>query len=310
MTEPAIQYQPGQQPPPQGYAQGYAPPQQYGQPQYGQPGQPGMYPQVPGGQPGAPGPVANQPNFMEKPQVSGCPPGLEYLTQIDQILVHQQVELLEVVTGFETQNKYEIKNSMGQQVYFAQEESGCCMRQCCGPGRGFTMHITDNLGQEVIRCRRPFKCCAGCCWCASAECCAYTLIVETPAGEVLGTVRQACSPWTPKFTIMDANDQTIFDVKGPCCICVGPCCTWDQEFVVTQPDSGHEVGKVSKQWSGLVKEMFTDADNFGISFPMDLDVKIKAVMIGAVFLIDLMYFQKRNNNNNHWQGDDGVMFLE
>ena len=31
--------------------------------------------------------------------------------------------------------------------------------------------------------------------------------------------------------------------------------------------------------------MFTTADNFGITFPMDLDVKMKACMIGALFLI-------------------------
>lgn len=29
-------------------------------------------------------------------------------------------------------------------------------------------------------------------------------------------------------------------------------------------DSVTEVGKISKQWSGLAKEYFTDADNFGI----------------------------------------------
>lgn len=45
------------------------------------------------------------------------------------------------------------------------------------------------------------------------------------------------------------------------------------------------MGKISKQWSGVAREMFTDADFFGINFPMDLDVKMKAVMLGACFLI-------------------------
>lgn len=34
--------------------------------------------------------------WMQRPQgIPGCPPGLEYLCQIDQLLVKQQVELLE-----------------------------------------------------------------------------------------------------------------------------------------------------------------------------------------------------------------------
>ena len=45
-----------------------------------------------------------------------CPPGLEYLTLIDQLLVKQKLEMLEAIVGFETNNKYVVKNSMGQQV--------------------------------------------------------------------------------------------------------------------------------------------------------------------------------------------------
>lgn len=54
---------------------------------------------------------------------------------------------------------------------------------------------------------------------------------------------------------------------------------------VLSRDESTVVGKISKQWSGLARELFTDADNFGISFPLDLDVRMKAVMMGACFLI-------------------------
>lgn len=63
-----------------------------------------------------------------------------------------------------------------------------------------------------------------------------------------------------------------------------------------------EVGKISKEWSGLAKEAFTDADNFGIQFPEDLDVRMKAVCLGACFLIDFMFFEKSGNKENDSPG--------
>lgn len=287
--------QPGayQQPPPgyQQYPAGYGVQPGYGQPQYGMPmqGVPGMQ-----GVQGNPMPVM----WMARPEpIPGCPPGLEYLTSVDQLLVKQQVEILEMMTGWESANKYKILNSQGQQVYFAAEESDLCMRQCCGPQRGFTIHITDNMGQEVIRVGREFKCCAGCPWCAGFDCCAHEIAIEAPVGNVVGYVKQECSSWVPRYVILDADHNEILRIKGPCCICQGICCTWDQEFPVFSPDEQHEVGKISKQWTGLVKEMFTDADNFGVSFPADLDVRVKATLIGAVFLIDFMFFEQKQNNN-------------
>jgi len=234
----------------------------------------------------------NIPLMLRPEAIAGIPPGLEYLTQVDQLLVKQRKELLEVFLNWEAQNKYRILNSVGQQVYYAKEESDCCDRQVCGPQRGFTLHITDNFDQEVMRVVREFKCCAGCCWCADTDCCAQELRVEDAQGQPLGYVKQRGSKWTPHYLVYNAEMTPFARVRGPCCICNAPCCG-DVEFPVTDPDEQQQFGMIAKQWSGALKEYFTDADNFNVSFPMDLDVRCKATMIGALFLVDFMFFEKK-----------------
>lgn len=54
---------------------------------------------------------------------------------------------------------------------------------------------------------------------------------------------------------------------------------------VKTPDESRSVGRISKQWGGLLREALTDADDFGLQFPLDLDVRVKAVLLGATFLI-------------------------
>merc|ERR1712062_708350 len=103
----------------------------------------------------------------------------------------------------------------------------------------------------------------------------------------------------PQFIVKDQDGNVALLIEGPFCtysIC------GDVEFKVLSPDGSTEVGKISKQWSGLLKEAFTDADNFGISFPMDLDVRMKAVCLAACFLIDFMYFEKTNTSEGDRPG--------
>lgn len=233
---------------------------------------------------------------MPKPEgVPACPPGLEYLTQIDQLLIHQQIELLEALTGWEVKNRYQIKNTLGQQVYFAQEESTTCHRQCCGGHRKFDMSITDNLGTEVIRMHRPFKCCGGdgSCWCGGIDACSDELTVESPPGTVVGKVKYAFSKWSPHLEIRDAADNVVLHVWGPCCPCQAVCCTGDIDYKLYSKDMQTEVGKISKQWAGAMKEILTKADNFGVNFPVDLDVNIKAVLIGATFLVEFLFSEEQ-----------------
>jgi len=250
--------------------------------------QPGIDPQF------STAPVAGAPMVVQQPQayaMPGVPPGLEYLTQIDQLLIHQKIELAEVFLGCEFNNKYEIKNSMGQQIYRAKEDTDCCTRQCCGPGRPFEMAITDNFDREVIHLSRPFRC--GCA-CFPSDCCHHMIEVQSPPGEVIGYVKQEQMCFVPKIVVMNATGDVVLRISGPCCQC--RCCA-DVEFPVLSVDGETQVGKVYKQWTGFVREAFTDADHFGITFPMDLDVKMKAVVLGACFLIDFMFFETQNNNN-------------
>ncbi|XP_049547178.1 phospholipid scramblase 2-like isoform X1 [Anopheles darlingi] len=221
--------------------------------------------------------------WMPVPQgIPNCPPGLEYLTSIDQLLVHQKVELLEAFTGFETANKYTVMNTLGQKVYWALEDTGCCNRMCCGTARAFDIKILDNFQNEVLHFSRGLRC-KSCCF----PCCLQKLEVSAPPGNVIGTVEQQWTLFCPGFNIKDRDGKTVLVIKGPCCQCT---LCGDVKFRILATD-GTEVGKVTKQWTGMAQEYFTDADNFGISFPMNLDVRVKATLLGALFLIDYMFFE-------------------
>ena len=50
------------------------------------------------------------------------------------------------------------------------------------------------------------------------------------------------------------------------------------------------MAKISKKWRGMLKEGFTDADTFVLNFA-GLDLNTKITLMGAVFLIDFMYYE-------------------
>ncbi|KAL0851246.1 hypothetical protein ABMA28_007087 [Loxostege sticticalis] len=215
--------------------------------------------------------------------VRNSPPGLENLALLDHLLVRQKVELLEVFTGFELNNKYAINNREGQEVYYAVEDTECCTRNVCAGLRPFEIKVLDSFRTEVIHLHRPLAC--WCCWC---PCKLQSVTVSAPPGTVIGTVEQKMSLWKPYYDIKNAAGDVVLKIKGPCCTC--SCYgMWDVEFDVYTNDGGTRVGKISKTFSGVLREVFTDASLFGISFPMDLDIKIKAVCLGACFLIVMTF---------------------
>uniref|UniRef100_A0A1I7UVB9 Phospholipid scramblase n=1 Tax=Caenorhabditis tropicalis TaxID=1561998 RepID=A0A1I7UVB9_9PELO len=250
-------------------------------------------------------PITTQPTVQPAPgavwmtlpmTVPGIPTGLEYLSHLEMIQIYQLKELMEIL-GWETRNKYVLKNANGEQCYYAFEESDCCERCCCGGQRGFVMHIVDNFKREVLTITREFKCCGNGCGgrcCGSMSCCQQECTVSSPSMGHLGIVRQSESCCTSNFDVLDADGRVVFQIDGPdCCVLAG---CGDKEFSIRAAHSETVIGAITKKWGGWLRETLTRADTFFVSFPRDLDVKLKGVLLGATFLIDFMQFEQRQNN--------------
>ncbi|XP_017753910.1 PREDICTED: phospholipid scramblase 2-like isoform X2 [Eufriesea mexicana] len=253
---------------------------QPGMPQLGMP-QPGMP------QPGIPPSGMLQPGIPMTPQGgwlppnTNCPPGLEYLIVLDHLFVRQKVELIEAFTRWETKNKYLVVNIGGETVFYVAKQSGICARFCMGRYRSCEFYVMDSNQREVLRMVRPCRCDSCCCPCCLQE-------LEVYSGDtLLGSISQNWSLWRPSFSVRDASGETVLIIKGPWIqFCM------DVKFKVKSADGVHRVGEIKKEWCGTAREYFTYSNNFGISFPLDLDVKIKSVLLGACLLIDFMYFEE------------------
>ena len=107
---------------------------------------------------------------------------------------------------------------------------------------------------------RPYKCCACSGICGLCDCCNYEIAVETPQGVPLGFASSTCYCCSPTYAIYDANHAPALQMEGPCCFM--PSCPCGIDFDIYS--AGDKIGKITKQWTGITKEVFSDADNFGV----------------------------------------------
>ncbi|XP_064598769.1 phospholipid scramblase 2-like [Liolophura sinensis] len=149
------------------------------------------------------GVVEPQIGWMTKPDSLEDSLGLEYLTDLSELIIRQEVKLIESLSSQEIENTYRICNSAGEQVYYAQEESKATQRQCCGSYRQFTMHIRDKLGMEIIRLKKKFVCCGGSSCFACCKGCSNYIEIEAPVAIQIGYMRQERT--NPQYVIYDTS---------------------------------------------------------------------------------------------------------
>ncbi len=200
---------------------------------------------------------------------------MERLLSISSLVVSQQKEWGEILTGFETKNRYAISDVSGSRLYLAAEEAGSTLlRWFLKALRPFTIAVLTENGQVILRVIRPFRFYF------------HRADVVDSQGQTIGAIERRFSVLRRIYSVLDSSGEEVFQLFGPI---LHP---WTFQI----RNDGIEYGKITKKWSGLLKEGFTDADNFGVMFPAEWDVKLKALFLGAVFLIDFVHFENKGNN--------------
>jgi uncharacterized protein YxjI len=195
-----------------------------------------------------------------------------------QLTVRQRKRWVEVLLSFEMRNSYEVYDQSQAPVLRVRElGSGFLQfikRLFLGPLRPFEAAVVEPAGDApVLRLRRPFRFFF------------HRLEVTTPNGERVGAIQRRWSWLRRLYVIEDALGQEVANLFGPI---LRP---WTFEVRL-----GEEVrGTIRKRWSGLLKEAFTDADNFGVDLTRLPDPQLKALAFAATVLIDVVHFERAKN---------------
>ena len=216
---------------------------------------------------------------------------------------------LQELCGCEATNEFNIFPSVekakdsGSQFMYSLEESSFCCRLCCKNMRAFEQTVwsgtKDAKGSVIMTMSKPFTCGI------APMCCCMTPNMSFSDSEKapLGTADVPCFCCIPAIKLKGPDGAVQYSIQQPACcggLCVNcmaeGCCNCKIPFYVyapgVSPSDGNQVGKIVKLWRGLGTEFFTDAASFRTEFPKGIDAVGKARILGTVFFVNILFFEK------------------
>ncbi len=195
-----------------------------------------------------------------------------------QIYIKQIFEPMEFM-GFETRNKYAIYDSNKQQMGYAAEQQknflGSVMRQVLKHWRSFDVYVFDTSRKKILHLSHPFRFFF------------RRFEVKTINGEELGYVVRKFSYLRRKFDICNKQGKCLMQIRP----------SLFQIWTYPVLKNLKPVAKINKKFGKIFNEIFTDKDSFQLEFiSKSLSSNEKTLLLSAVLLIDLIYFENNKSS--------------
>lgn len=199
--------------------------------------------------------ITSQPPIQENSSAFIYPSGLENLLHIHEVLVQQKL------CSYHT---FHVKTIDGDKIFRAVKNNDCCTSNCCEDD----IKIMNTQNQEVIHLNQQWN---GCCCCKKPE-----MLVTIPHIGYVGKVVLKGFCFDENFDVETSAGDVMFKIKR---------FRWFSfKFQVLTLD-GVEIGQIKRKFPCCGRYYYI------ISFPIDLDIRYKALLLGAGFLtVSLSYF--------------------
>ncbi len=213
-------------------------------------------------------------NNLPVPEAS-TPAVADQFQAFDRLTVRQKRKWVEILLSFELTNKYDVYGAYATPTLRVEEQGrgffGFLLRMLLSAARPFHAHVMEaQTGRILMKLHRRFRFIF------------HRLEVTAGTGETIGAIERRWSWLRRIYGIYDAQGNEVLEVFGPFWK------PWTFELRVRE----QVVGMITKRWSGLGKELFTDADNFGIEMQSVANPLHRALAFAALVLIDVVHFEK------------------
>jgi uncharacterized protein YxjI len=180
------------------------------------------------------------------------------------LVVNQKAKIIELT------NEYAVFDQNGTQIGLVRQVGQSKARKVLRALTSVDQFLTTKLevveadGSVVLQLTRPAKVFKS------------KVIVSDGSGREVGSIVQENMIGKIRFGLV-AGGRAVGSINAE---------NWRAWDFNIQDTSGREVARVKKKWEGIVKNVFTTADNYVVNIPSPLEDPLRSLVVAAALSID------------------------
>jgi len=188
------------------------------------------------------------------------------LLQMDRLMFSQKAKLIELT------NEYAIRDETGRQIGMMRQEGQTKLKKVLRFVSSVDQFLTHTVaaydldGSKVLELTRPAKFIKS------------KVLVRDATGVDVGTIAQQNVFGKIRFGYLDPTGQSIGGINAQ---------NWRAWNFSIVDQTEREIGRITKKWSGLGKELFTTADNYLFELDPGVTGALRVMALASAVGVDL-----------------------